>query len=342
MVKRSIIVLVGLISLTAPGAVKASLVLGYQFNGNGNWSLDGVGGNSTPVGTLNAVVPVGSTIEKAFLYSSTYGSAAISSINFDGTLYNAGSFTALGLTSGSGLQAFRADVTSQVASKIAGGSASPFSFSIQSENPNASIDGEMLAVIYSNPLESVRTIALFDGFSAPAGDTFGITFASPLPDVTAPGFESLLSLGIGYGYQGSDQYSTVSVNGRLLTSSAGGQDDGAPDNGGLITVGGLGDSPLNPVDPSAGPANNTRTDDELYNLAFGNGVNANPFLPTGSTLLSVNTRNPSNDDNIFFAGLNVTAAGNASVDPVPEPTTALFGMALCASWSFARVRRRSL
>jgi hypothetical protein len=120
-----------------------------------------------------------------------------------------------------------------------------------------------------------------------------------------------MSLGIGYSYQseGSQQYSIVDVNGRRLTTSAGGEDDGISADGGLITVGGIGDNPANPVDPYATPTN-PRSDDELYNLAVGNGTNAAPFLSNGMTSFQVNTLNPSGDDNIFFLGLNVTAKGN--------------------------------
>src|SRR5882724_5109231 len=100
---------------------QASLSNSYQFNGNGNWSIDGVGSNSTPVGTLQAFVPTGSTIDKAFLYTSLTPSSALSSITFDGTLISTGSFTSLG-SNPYGLSAYRADVTSQVASKVGSGS----------------------------------------------------------------------------------------------------------------------------------------------------------------------------------------------------------------------------
>ena len=57
----------------------------------------------------------------------------------------------------------------------------------------------------------------------------------------------------------------VQVNGRRLTTSAGGQDDGASANGALITVGGIGDSTANPSDPDALPTS-ARDDDERYDL----------------------------------------------------------------------------
>src|SRR5450759_1341101 len=101
-----------------------------------------------------------------------------------------------------------------------------------------------------------------------------------------------------------------------MTSSAGGQDDcfekyaAEPDylncgNGTLITAGGLGDSTDGPPEPFAtdleclgalGPA--PRCDDELYNLK--------PFVTPGATSITVDTLNPSNNDNILFASLDLT------------------------------------
>lgn len=297
--------------LTNISEAKASLSKSYQFNGNGNWTLDAVGGNSTPVGDLDIFVPAGSTIEKAFLYSSATPDQSVNSVGFDGIVLNADDFTSLGInTSGLNLQAFRADVTSQVATKVGNGGGQ-FIFTIDSENPNTGIDGEVLAVVYSNSNESERTIAFLDGFSDSDGDITSVSFSNPL-DTSVPGFEALFSLGIGYGFQG-DQASQVDVNGERLTSAAGGQDDGASTNGELITLGGTGDDPSNPDNPNAGPNGDPRFDDELYNLAFGS------FLNDGDTTLIINTLNPSNDDNIFFAGLNITAKADVNPGPGPGP-----------------------
>jgi len=317
------LVSLGLIFSQMPKA-SAALLTSYQFNGNGNWSIDGVGSNNTPVGLLNAIVPTGSTIEKAFLYSTTYRYTYVNPflpiVNFDGTVYTGSSWTDLGFASTCcSLKAFRADVTSQVAAKVLGGSASPFSFTVN-EDPslNSLIDGEVLAIIYSNPAETYRTIAFLDGNTAASGDTTTVNFSNPLTSAQLANqdFDARLSLGIGYSYQnGSDQYSTVDVNSQRLTSSAGGSDDGTPENGGLVTVGGIGDNPTNPTNPNGVPSSNfsvaPRIDDELYTL--------NSFLHAGDTKIKIDTTNPSYNDNIFFLGLNITAEAGVN-QPAPKQT----------------------
>ena len=314
--------------------VSAALLTSYQFNGNGNWSLDGVGSNNTPVGNISAFVPVGSRIEKAFLYSSTYSNrnSFVPTVNFDGTTISGAAWANLGTTSALNLTAFRVDVTNQVAAKIGSGSASNFTFSVLSENPNDSIDGEALAIVYSNPNELERTIAFLDGFTNPAGDTTSVNLSDPLTStqLANPNFEALLSLGIGFG-AGNEQFSTVNINGARLTSSAGGFDDGAGVDGALLTIGGLGDSIDNPANPNS----NSSPDDELYSLKS--------FLAAGNTQIKIDTTNPSNDDNIFFAGVNITARAGVNAPPpsptaVPEPLT-IVGTLIGATVAF-RTRKR--
>jgi hypothetical protein len=294
-------------ALAIPLVSQAGLVNSYQFNGNGNWSIDAAGSNNTPVADLSAFVPLGATVEKAFLYSSNiFGNLATPSVNFDGTTVSGADWTSLGTTNS--LTAYRADVTSQVASKVGGGSASLFTFSILSENPNFSIDGEVLAIVYSLPTEAERTIAFLDGFSVQDGDTTTINLSTALTasQLADPAFSAQLSLGIGYS-AGGGQFSQVDVNGSRLSTSAGGADDGSVANGASITAGGLGDDPANPLTPNVSGT----PDDELYTLV--------PFLTAGDTQIVINTLNPSHDDNIFFAALNITARGGVN-QPPPDTT----------------------
>ncbi len=325
------------IMLLGAGSAYGALSTSYTFNGNGNWSLDGCGSNSSnPVCTIDAVVPSGSTVEAAFLYSSMFSTSTVPSVTLDGVNYSGSDWDDLGANGY--LKAYRTDVTAQISGAVGGGSENPFSFAVNNETPNGSIDGEVLAIIYSNAAETERTIAFLDGFSASTGDTFNVNLASALTadQLADTEFEAMLSLGIGFGYQTANadvQNSEVDVNGTSLTTCAGGQDDGIanygpPSNGALITVGGLGDDAANNHDCSQ---TGDRQDDELYTLT--------PFLTPSDTQIVIDTLNPSNDDNIFFAAINITAVAGVNEPPpdieeppvssVPEPSVlALFGLGL--------------
>jgi hypothetical protein len=178
--------------------------------------------------------------------------------------------------------------------------------------------------------------------SNPLGDTTSVNLSTPLTttQLADPNFQAQLSLGIGFGSQanGVQQFSTVNINGSRLTSAAGGEDDGSTVNGALITIGGIGDSTDNPINPFATPTN-PRSDDELYSLK--------PFLAAGNTQIKIDTTNPSDDDNIFFAGVNITARAGVNAPPpppgpgptaVPEPFT-IVGTLVGATTAF-RMRKR--
>lgn len=311
--------------LLASPTANAALIESYTFQGKGNWSIDAVGSNDTPVGDLAIDVPAGSTIEKAYLYASMNSFGSSPEVVLDGTTYLPSDFTPLGINFD--LQAWRADVTSQISSIVGGGGTS---VTVTSETLGIAIDGEVLAIVYSHPAEVDRTISFLDGFAASGGDTTTVNYSSPLSDPTAPSFEALMSLGIGYGAQGSGQESKVDVNGTRMTSSAGGQDDGSYAAGALITAGGIGDDPTNPVDPYSLANGDPRQDDELYTLE--------PFLTLGDTSTTIVTENPSNDDNIFFLGVNITAEASIG-SPVPEPSTyAMAAIGLLGLLAYRRFR----
>ncbi|MEG3166552.1 cadherin-like domain-containing protein [Sphingomonas sp. PB2P19] len=278
--------------------------------------MDAIGGQASDGGTVSAIVPDGSRVEAAFLYGSTFYGGSVTSVHLaNGTdSLTASGFTALGETSG--LQAYRTDITMFIRQALDDGGAAAFDFNV-SDIVGSAVDGFALIVVYSNPDESTRTISLLDGFSATTGDDFSLTFSEPV-NTAQTGFEALMSLGIGYGFQPAGQFSRITVDGRQLTTSAGGQDDGVASNGGLITIGGIGDSSANP-DPAVTDGGGPRTDDELYDLAQGNSAVPAPFLENGATGLAITTINPSNNDNIFFAGFNITAIVAVDTDENDAP-----------------------
>lgn len=153
-------------------------------------------------------------------------------------------------------------------------------------------------MIFDDPaVHADESVTLLYGALKTTGDTYQVKLESPVRS-SDPGTKLEMALGISFSYQtwGTQQYSTIDVNGRRLSTAAGGEDDGYSSNGGLITVGGLGDDRANPDSPDATPTN-PRSDDELYDLR--------PFVADGATSITIDTSNPSNDDNVFFAAFEM-------------------------------------
>jgi Ca2+-binding RTX toxin-like protein len=203
---------------------------------------------------------------------------------------------------------YHADVTDMVRAKVDGAAPGPIAFDV-TETVSSSIDGVILSLIFDDPAVTTnRSVTLLFGAMQTSGDRFVLRMSEPLaPDSSDSKLE--MSLGISFGYQSgaTGQYSTVDVNGRRLTTSAGGEDDGESANGALITVGGVGDDDANPPDPNRIPDVPTY-DDELYDLE--------PFVDNGDTSIIVETSNPSNDDNVFFAAFTT----NPPVTSVTVPS----------------------
>jgi hypothetical protein len=296
--------IVGTASLDPPGGVAPI------FFGNGGYSADGCGTIST-VCPLQADVPAGSTVDKAFLYAVTYNEIGPTvDVNFDGTVVT---LTKLAQNTNSFLDSYRADVTAQVAAKVGSGGGITI-FNVDELTNNVSIDGTALVVTFSNPGEKETSVILLDGGLESSGAQTIVGLAGPL-DKTVPNFEATLALGISFGFQtglpedhicGGGQFSLVDINGARIASCAGNYDDSIDgantNNGQLITVGGVDDSTNNPVDPFA---TNSGFDDELYDIES--------FLTQGDTQIVIDTVNPSGDDNIFLAVIALNAKASLEI-----------------------------
>ena len=284
-------------------------------------SVDAIGTND-PAGAPLRVhkSSASATVRKAYLFTATIGSVPTrGDVTLDGSPVSWD--TTRLVKSIIGVNAV-ADVTSLVKSKVDSAPAGDVSFTAAEPNNSSAVDGELLAVTLNDPTAKVpSSVTLLFGAQSPGGDTFHLGLAEPV-DKSDPDFALNMGLGISFGYQPAGQYSTLEVGEHLLTSSAGGQDDCVqkyePEpvfsgcvNGELITGGGIGDSTDDPPDPEAtdvGCTNSAgepapRCDDELYDLV--------PFVENGATSVTVNTHNPSDDDNIFFAAFETR--GNATV-----------------------------
>ena len=264
-------------------------------------------GTTGSSGTLTIVKPAGATVRSAYLFAATTGFSgyklANGDIKIDGTPVT---WDIADFPNSISSYNYMGDVTSIVKSTIDIAPAGDVDFTISEANTGA-IDGEILAVIFDDPAQTTdNTVVLLFGAQNVAGDDFNIGLAQPI-DTSDPNIELDFSLGISFSYQNQQppQFSLVDISTNTLapqrmTTWAGGNDDGADANGALITVGGVGDSTANPADPYLSPVNDRRYDDELYSLL--------PFVADGDTLIKVHTQNPSDDDNVFFAALELRSA----------------------------------
>ena len=302
------------------GSAAASLNTLATFSGNVGLSVDGVGGNNAAVGDVQAEIPIGATILRAYLYSAGlpfpfYSDAPTTLLDYNTSgITLAGNVidnfdTLVGATStprpdiGRWFTA-RADVTSLVRTLTMGAGTSSFNWAVTEGTKNLLIDGEALVIVYSDPSRPLGSIALLDGGQDTGGETSTVNLGTPLSDPNAAGFAA--ELGVAISFSCCNQKSTIKINGTTLTDNAGQLDDGdICCDGALITVGGLGD-PLSLPNPSYAD------DHEHYDLR--------PFLSTGDTSFSIFTNNATGDDNIFFASLYLTGdITDVTPNNVPEP-----------------------
>lgn len=287
-------------------------------NGKVYMSIDGMGTTSSS-GLIQVNKTTGSTVRKAYLMSASTGFSNYHESNSDVAIN--GNNIAWTTEIPNGIQSYNyfTDVTSIVKPIIDGSSAGIIDLTITEQN-SYNIDGEILVVIFDDPSQvSDNTVVLAFGAQQTTGDSFAIGLSQPV-NKSLPGFGLDMSLGISFGYQPAGQYSQIDINGQRLTTSSGGQDDGMNSNGALITAGGIGDSNANPADPYATDSAGPRADDELYSLL--------PFVNNGDTTISAVTLNPSNDDNIFFAGFylgSTTAVIGEGIILDPQSATNYLG-----------------
>lgn len=305
-------------ALIMPSLSSAALVEFYSATGKIFTSVDGAGSDNAAGHSIDVTKPsTGATVRKAFLMESSNNVV----IN-DGDVQLNGepvkwSFCTAPIIPQENLISCRADVTALVKPMLDAAPAGVKSFSItETETIRFNIDGEVLVVVFDNPTETKeQTVILMHGAQSPDGDSFEIAFSEPIDQSDS---SAVADMGLGIGFsrqtanlQGSKQFKVIDVNGKQLTSSAGGNNDGGI-HGGLITVGGIGDSNSNP-DLLQQAKGNTRLDDELYTIL--------PFLGSEDTSLKVSMKNPSDDDLMFFAYFKLSAIAGTGESILLSPAT---------------------
>lgn len=291
-------------------------------------SIDG-SGFQTQTGTIDVDKPADSTVIAAYLVSSVWGNLDTPPVvTLGGSTV---SFTHLAKDDvGYTFRNHFADVTSIVQPIIDAAPSGIIQLTLDegiTDSPTAGtpgtsrVDGESLIVIFDDPAKPVSTVMIMFGFSDSSGDSFTFNF-DPLINLSMQ--KPVLSLGISYSNQSANftQHSELAaatssnVSPQTVSVTAGDCDDGlACSNGSMVTVGGIGDS----LDL---PANSSSDDDELYGMTS--------FLSSGDTSLTVNTKNPTVDDNLFqavlyFEGVAATGATTVGSTPLeivtPAPTS---------------------
>ncbi len=288
-------------------------------------SIDGAGfgnrtGTETRTGTIDVDKPAGATVIAAYLVSTVASSTDTPPpLTLEGTSV---SFTHLAKdTVGYEFRNHFADVTLIVKPVIDNAGAGITQLTLdegitnQSTTPwtpgSSLVDGESLVVIFDDPAKPVSTVVFMFGASNSAGESSTFNF-DPLINLSSQ--KPVLSIGISFSNQSlnRNQHSEIRVNTssnsslQIVSLTAGDCDDGAVcESGSLITVGGIEDS----LDL---PASSSADDDELYGLTS--------FLASGDTSLTVNTKNPTVDDNLFqavlyFEGVAVTGAPTVGSTP---------------------------
>lgn len=299
-------------ALAAAAGPSSGLKAIYRKFGKLRLSVDAAGGSA--VNRVRVEKPAkNAKVVKAYLlsavHSAIFDTPALPNraVSLDG---KAVTWSAVQLNNVETFIAGAADVTKIVRAKLNAADPGKVNFTVKEKAGGLAatdvFDGHVLAVVFSTPDDAKpRTIQLLFGGASPSGDAFGLTLAKPInPKKKVARAE--MGLGIAFSIQagGAQQFTAVEVNGKRLTSSAGGEDDGASTAAGRITVGGVGDRPNNP-DPNAAPTN-PRSDDERYSLL--------PFLTGKTSAIEVKTFNPSRNNNLFFAWFDLSSDTDESAD----------------------------
>lgn len=259
------------------GFAQINTVLNTQINGE----LTAVAGGSTAA-TYNITLPkpVGATtVNKIFIYYAhtllSGSELGANAITINGVNPNLTTYTASG-TSLVGYCRYREVSTSATAlvntlNSLTAGTTT--SIAVNEGSNSGKIDGVGILVLWNVPTKPLGRFVIQMGTLITGPTAASQSFVVNAIDKTLPGFSATLGVGISFStgnFTSNTQLSQLKIGAAtptaIVTSNAGGYDDGQLSNGALITLGGFGDSA------------NSNDADELYNVAS--------FLSNGQTQIS--------------------------------------------------------
>ncbi|MEC5157787.1 hypothetical protein [Chryseobacterium sp. MP_3.2] len=279
--------------LNAIGYAQINTVLNTQIKGE----ITAVAGGSTS-STYNITTPKpagATTVNKIFIYyshvlrgGSELGANAITvnGVNPNLNIYTVSGTSLVSYTRYAEVSTTATALVNTLDTLAAGTNTT---IAVNEGSNSAKIEGVGILILWNVPTKPLGRFVIQMGTlitgPLPASQSFLVNAI----DKTLPGFSATLGVGISFStgdFNGNNQLSQLKIGGAtptvIVTSTAGGYDDGQLSNGALITLGGFGDSPT------------TNASDELYDVAS--------FLTNGQTQISYSLLDV---DNVYDDYINV-------------------------------------
>lgn len=257
-----------------PFFAQAQLVQLINTSGQYRITADACGTNSLNCNIIIEKPANATTVHRAWVYGSNvpyHPDPGTSFVNFSGAIPP----TTLNLNQVASELApstsFRmwtryGDVTSVVSGVLNSAPAGGTTTFISAETNSNQIDGVGMIVVWNCPSQPNTIVHVSIG-SECTGVVWNSVIPTPAINTSLPTYRAIVGTGYVFATATGPQISTHRVNGTIIDTQCGGLDDGGFYNGGLVTLGGFGDSP-------------TTGSDELYDISA--------LIPNGATSVTHN------------------------------------------------------
>lgn len=289
--------------VNALGFAQINTVLNTQISGE----ITAVAGGSTGTNyNITLPKPAGATtVNKVFIYYThallSGGELGANAVQVNGVTMNLNTYTQSGTTLVGYCRYAEVSTTAtafvNTLNTMAAGATT--TVNVNEGGNSQKIDGVGILILWNVPTKPLGRFVIQMGSLITGPVAASQSFTVNSIDKTLLGFSATMGVGISFStgdftsnYQRSQLKIGAATPTAVVTSNAGGYDDGRKSNGALITLGGYGDSP------------STNDDDELYDVAS--------FLINGQTQISYSLKDL---DNVYDDYINVvyfTSSGISS------------------------------